>query len=135
MGLLSSELGWNKGWFWSSVASINAHFEYVGYSILGFFGVSMLIAVVLFKCCIKGNGVENDNSVENDNGGVERGVGRGVGRGLGRGVGVGRGLGRGVETKEEVGEERKVGVRAKEAAYLRSRMLAMARGNVQAIDI
>ena len=124
MGLLSSELGWNKGWFWSSVASINAHFEYVGYSILGFFGVSMLIAVVLFKCCIKGNGVENDNSVENDNGG-EGGVEGEVGRGLGRGV----------ETKEEVGEERKVGVRAKEAAYLRSRMLAMARGNVQAIDI
>ena len=128
MGLLSSELSWKEGWFWSSVASINAHFEYVGYSILGFFGVSMLIAVVLFKCCIKGNGVENDNSVENDNG-VEGGVEGEVGRGVGRGVG------RSVEAKEEVGEERKVGVRAKEAAYLRSRMLAMARGNVQAIDI
>ena len=121
LGLLSSELSLTHGWFWSGVSSINEHFEYVGYSILGFFGLSMVCAAVLFKCCL-GEG-------EGESGG-------GVGGGVGRGVGIERSSNNTADTLILGGETKTVASkRAKEADYLRKRMLNMARGNVQAIDI
>ena len=125
LGLVSSEFNYTEGWFWSRINSINAHFEYVGYSILGFFGVSMVCATVVFKCCIgatggegtsvKDRGEEGRTTVES-NGGLASFL---------------------VETKSALPNTavQVSSKRAKEADYLRQRMLNMARGNVQAIDI
>ena len=125
LGLLSSELDWKEGWFWSWINSINNHFEYVGYSILGIFGLSMVVAAVLFKCCIGGGGQDEMMEAEDEDEDEEGGGGGGSGEvgGEGSGVGESKSTGTGISNRD------------KEADYLRSRLLNMARGNVQAIDI
>ena len=139
LGLLSSEMGWIDGWFWGTVASINNHFEYVGYSILGFFALSMVVAAVSFKWCV-GNGkeeveeeveqvIESSNNQNDQNTELVEDEENKAGTKYEG------------ETKSRMGEHSepnipvKIATRAQEADYLRKRMLAMARGNVQAIDI
>ena len=40
-----------RGPFWQAVASVNDHFEVIGYSIIAFFVVSLLAAAVAWRCC------------------------------------------------------------------------------------
>ena len=51
LGCLQQELDL-KGPFWNVMAVINNHFEYVGYSIIGFFAVTTLCAVLYVTCSL-----------------------------------------------------------------------------------
>ena len=49
LGCLQQEQGYSGG-FWDIIALINAHFEYLGYGIIGFFALSSIVSVLLFRC-------------------------------------------------------------------------------------
>ena len=55
LGLLQAQLRL-KGLWWDKVALMNDNFEYVGYSILGFFAASCLVAAVAYRCCLGDGG-------------------------------------------------------------------------------
>ena len=44
-----------SGWFWDAMAAVNAHFEYVGYSIIAFFLLSVAVAALVFRCRFGGS--------------------------------------------------------------------------------
>mmetsp|Transcript_3823 Transcript_3823/g.8159 ORF Transcript_3823/g.8159 Transcript_3823/m.8159 type:complete len:130 (+) Transcript_3823:1-390(+) len=48
LGCLQTELGLTGG-FWSAVASLNSHFEYLGYGVIGLFVVSLGGAAAILK--------------------------------------------------------------------------------------
>ena len=50
LGCIQTELNITDSHFWDGMKDVNDNFEYIGYSIMGFFALSTLIAVVWFKC-------------------------------------------------------------------------------------
>ena len=52
LGLLQAQFMLKGSWFWDKVAFVNENFEYVGYSIIGFFATSCLVAAVAYRCCL-----------------------------------------------------------------------------------
>ena len=127
LGLFSSEFNLKYGHFWSIINIINEHFEYVGYAILIFFGLSMITATITFKYCIATNNETSDNNNRNNNNNNNW-------------SNQSNSLHTSENTNNLILEETKISANAqirrkKEADYLRNRMLQMARGNVEAIDI
>lgn len=51
LGLIQSFTGWTGG-FWEGVEEMNDASEFVGWSVVIFFGVSVLISLVTFKLCV-----------------------------------------------------------------------------------
>jgi high-affinity nickel-transport protein len=109
LGLLQAQLDLTGSWFWDSIASINDNFEYVGYSILGFFAASCLVAAAAFKCCL------SDGS---DGGGIQPADPE-------------------AEAKQAAEQEAAAKqVAAQRDDYLRKRMLGLARGgSVRPVEI
>jgi hypothetical protein len=97
------------------VARMNENFEYVGYSILGFFGASCLVAVVTYRCCL----------------------GESAGEGGREGYGpTARGGGSSIQSADREAAEREAAAKQSAASmddYLRRRMLGMARGGGNAV--
>lgn len=58
LGCLQTELT-PGGPFWAAVATLNEHFEYLGYGIIGFFGISIMVAVLIFKRIFPGENVDD----------------------------------------------------------------------------
>jgi len=58
LGCIEAEMNLS-GPFWNVIGSINDHFEYVGYSIIVFFVLSLAIALITLKYCIN-----NDSDTE-----------------------------------------------------------------------
>lgn len=110
LGLVQAQLGLKGSWFWDQVAAVNAHFEYVGYSILGFFAASCLVAVVAYRCCLGDGGDGAEGSVQRIN--IQS------------------------QSREVVAVQSAAKLKGGMDDYLRGRMLGLARGNnVQAIEI
>eukprot|EP00946_MAST-07B_sp_MAST-7B-sp1_P000775 g775.t1 len=62
LGLIQSRMGL-QSWFWNGIKYISDHFEYVGYSIMAFFGLSCVTAAVL-NCCLDLDGEATEGSSE-----------------------------------------------------------------------